>query len=204
MGRGKMWEYLFDPIWKYVFEPLWNFGLPNYSNLGQAVTALIAAVAAGLAIWQVRVQRELARKRNAFDFFFKTEMEEHMLTAYRDSRNAFKSLRQGMVVDGFVGTDKYYLVRKYLNIHELMSVGIHMDVLDDNVCYGYWADQLIQDFESARALIEHVRQLQNEGTQHTYADMEKTYTRWHIRRAKAIRRAMRREANVLPSTRLPQ
>jgi hypothetical protein len=171
-----------------IFAALLNLGLSDYSNLGQAVTAVIAAIAALLAIWQVRVQRELARKRNAFDFFFKTEMEEDMLTAYRNSRNAFKDLRLGNPVKPFIGTPPY-LVRKYLNIHELMSVGIHKDVLDDEVCYGYWADELIRDFESARALIAHIRELPHEGTQHTYSDMEKTYERWRDQRADAVHRA---------------
>ena len=105
-------------------------------------------------------------------------MEEELWKSYQASRLVFKKLTGSTSLPSFIGTDDYFVVRKYLNIHELMSVGIHEDVLDDHVCYNYWADQLIRDYESARELIALIRTLPDEGTEHTYSDVERTCKRW--------------------------
>src|SRR4051812_5381439 len=77
--------------WTYDnWQRLQNLELKSYSDFGQFATAVLATVAALLAAWQVFVQRELARQRTAFDFFFKTEMEEDLWTAYKASRTIFR------------------------------------------------------------------------------------------------------------------
>lgn len=169
-------------IWvRAHWESLFGLKLESYSDLGQFATAVIAVVASFLAGWQLVVQREVSRQRTAFDFFFKTEMEEELWQSYQKSRDLFKKLREGQQFP--IGTDNYYVIRKYLNIHELMSVGIDQDVLDDHVCYYYWADELIRDYESAEKFITELRKVPSEATQYTYSDLEKTYSRWKKRRA---------------------
>jgi hypothetical protein len=54
----------------------------DFGTLPQWVTAAVAVAAGFIAIWNIRSQREIARKRAAFDVFLKTETDEKMLTAY--------------------------------------------------------------------------------------------------------------------------
>jgi len=38
----------------------------------------------------------------------------------------------------------YRHILKYLNIHELVAVGIKNRVFDDDVCFNFWGDVLVQ------------------------------------------------------------
>ncbi len=98
-------------------------------------TGTAACVALGVAVVSVLVQRNIARKRTAIDFFLKTEMDDKMLAAYAKSREGSKLLREGAPTDHFITTDHYPLVRKYLNIHELMAADIDNGVLDEKTCF---------------------------------------------------------------------
>jgi Domain of unknown function (DUF4760) len=141
-------------------------------------TGTAACVALGVAIISVHVQRNIARKRAAIDFFLKTEMDDKMLAAYAESREGFKLLREGAPIDSFIRTDHYPLVRKYLNIHELMAAGIDNGVLDEKTCFSFWGDQLIQDCDSARSLIDRIRQIPGHGTAHTYHSVRVLVRKW--------------------------
>jgi hypothetical protein len=44
-----------------------------------------------------------------------------------------------------------------LNIHELVAVGVYKNVLDRDVCYDFWGDELIHARRNAIRVIEHVR-----------------------------------------------
>jgi hypothetical protein len=54
----------------------------DYGTLPQWVTAGVALASGFIAALNIRSQREIARKRAAFDVFLKTETDEKMLTAY--------------------------------------------------------------------------------------------------------------------------
>jgi hypothetical protein len=98
------------------------------------------AVAAGLiAIWNIQSQRQIARKRAAFDVFLKTETDEKMLTAYDNFHAGIIEMKKVTSVEEFCTSEltrpHYLWIRKYLNVHELIAVGIRENVLDSNVCY---------------------------------------------------------------------
>ena len=51
----------------------------------------------------------------------------------------------------------YFSVRKYLNVHELIAVGIKRKILNYEICFDYWCDVLLRGVDEARPLIDHVR-----------------------------------------------
>jgi hypothetical protein len=159
----------------------------DWGNVAQIATAFIATLAFGTAIYSVYSQREVARKRAAVDFFLKTDMDEKMFDMYRASRSAFQLLSMGVPpngFDGFIKTDDYEKVYKYLNVHELLAVGIHKDVFDDYVAYAFWSDALIADYQDAEGLIAYIRETPGEGSHSTFEDLEKLYRRWRARKAR--------------------
>jgi hypothetical protein len=70
---------------------------------------------------------------------------------------------------------EYQTVRAYLNIHELVAVGVNTGVLDNKVCYEFWSDELMDAFQSGKPLIEHIRKL---GSPLSYCDLEKLNKKW--------------------------
>jgi hypothetical protein len=90
----------------------------------QISTAIMATAALVIATWSLLAQKAVARRRAAIDFFLKTEMDEKMLAAY-NIYVASKAKISGMEIKEFCRTEHYDHVRAYLNILELMSVGVH-------------------------------------------------------------------------------
>jgi hypothetical protein len=183
-------------------ESVW-FWSGNIARIAPIVTAVVAIAAGALAWISIATQKSIARRRAAIDFFLKTEMDDKMLDAYKDSRDGFESLREGTPVELFGQTPAtkamYKCVRKYLNVHELMAVGIHHKVLSDKVCYAYWADELMKDYKAAEALIAHIRVTEGEGTEYTYKDLERLNQSWKCRLARAQRRTGYRESSASKS-----
>ena len=76
-----------------------------------------------VAVVSILVQKGIARKRAAIDFFLKTEMDNEVFNDYAKSRSVFVALKPGKPMEVFCSSDDYSLVSKYLNLHELMAVG---------------------------------------------------------------------------------
>ena len=70
-------------------------------------------------------------------------------------------------------------------MHELMAVGVHQGVLDQDVCYFFWADELMGDCAAAKSLIEYIRTAPPDGTRYTYADLERLTATWEARAERA-------------------
>jgi hypothetical protein len=132
----------------------------DYGSVPQWVTAFIAAAAGLLAFHSIQSQRSIARRRAAFDLFLKTETDEKMLTAYDYFHNGIAALKAASNAETFCTssdeqTRKHYLsIRKYLNVHELVAVGIREEVLDPEVCYSYWGDTLTNNYSDAKPVLE--------------------------------------------------
>jgi hypothetical protein len=151
--------------------------LPTLHELEQfapIITATIAAVAAFVALASISVQKGIARKRAAIDFFLKTEMDSSIVAAYVTAEKAIKALKQTPSMEEFAETDDYAQIRAYLNIHELMAVGIANKVLDDGVCYHYWSAILARHCKEADLVIRHAGSLDSS----TYTDLKKLNARW--------------------------
>jgi hypothetical protein len=162
----------------------------DWGTVPQWVTAVIAATAGIIALYNIHVQRETARKRAAIDVFIKTEMDEKMIVAYDAFHSGLEEMRRPGVSIGTFCTHPttrphYLAIRKYLNVHELIAVGIAKDVLDKDVCYHYWADTLINGYREAKPVIDYVRNRPK--NKYTYDDLEKLHTDWADQAAKLTR-----------------
>lgn len=112
----------------------------DFGSVPQWITAIIAGGALFAAYLSIQNQREIARKRAAMDFFAKTEMDKNTLDQHRQFKEAIEKLaehlKKNRKIEEFVDseTDNYWAIRDYLNLHELVGVGINQEVFDDHVC----------------------------------------------------------------------
>jgi hypothetical protein len=155
----------------------------DWGSAPQWVTALIAGGALFAAYKSIQSQREIARKRAATDFFLKTEMDKDALashTRFVDASNYLKDLvRDGRPFEEFTKTAHYYCMRDYLNLHELIAVGILNEVFDDRVCYEFWSGELRRAIEDTGRFIQHIQTLPGEVG--SYVEMVKLASRWAAR-----------------------
>jgi hypothetical protein len=146
-------------------------------------TASIALLAAIVALCAIRVQRSIAKNRAAVDFFIKTEMDQPMLTAHAKYEAAALALAKhshnSTLMARFENSSHYSHIRSYLNIHELLAVGIRNKVIDEDICYHFWADTLIRHYSECELLIRRLRQRPNGGA--SYLELEKLHTTWKAR-----------------------
>jgi hypothetical protein len=152
-------------------------------SIPQWLTAIAAIFALGIAAISVLTQREIARKRAAMDFFTKTEMDKHTLDQHELYKKAIKELDEysqaNKPLEKFAETEAYWHIRGYLNLHELMGVGINRDVFDDYVCYDFWSRELFRACRDAGPLIKWVRTQPGESA--TYIELLAVNKRWRNR-----------------------
>ncbi|MFL5238688.1 MAG: DUF4760 domain-containing protein, partial [Rhizomicrobium sp.] len=138
-------------------------------------TALIAGGALVTGAISIKSQREIARRRAATDFFTKTEMDRETLESHKRYTKAIEKLgtvlQNGKVPASFEGSDEYWAIRDYLNLHELMAVAILKDVFDDHVCRDFWAGELKRAHRHAMPLIQYVQS--QPGLEGTYVELIK-------------------------------
>jgi hypothetical protein len=139
-------------------------------------TALIALSAALIALRAIQTQRDIARRRAAIDFFFKTEMDKSIVESYHSYENAMQKFKEHGSVETLYNDDAdYRSIRAYLNIHELVAVGVHTGVLDETVCYEFWSDELMDAYKDGKPLIDYVR---TSGCPLSYVDLERLSVKW--------------------------
>lgn len=161
----------------------------DYGSIPQWVTAIIAATAGLLAFHSIQSQRSIARRRAAFDLFLKTETDEKMITAYDFFHNGIAAMRKAPSPESFCTslddqTRKHYLsIRKYLNVHELVAVGIREEVLDPEVCYSYWGDTLTNNYSEAKPVLDFLTK--RDKNKYTYSDLHELNAKWAERRRRA-------------------
>jgi hypothetical protein len=155
-----------------------------WGTVPQWLTALIAVGALIAAAVSISSQREIARKRAATDFFLKTEMDRDTLASHKKFVEASTNLKSLMAearpFEEFIGTGHYYAMRDYLNLHELIAVGINNEVFDDFVCYDFWSGELKRAYEDTGRFITYIQTLPGESG--SYIEMVKLAVRWAERR----------------------
>jgi hypothetical protein len=144
-----------------------------YAQIG---TAFIATGALGIATWSLLAQKAVARRRAAIDFFLKTEMEEKMLTAYNLYHEGKNQITSYPDIKEFCRTEHYDHVRAYLNILELMAVGVHYNTFDQRICYVYWCDFIKGAGADCRPLLDYLSGLPSGGI--GFQDLIRLERRW--------------------------
>jgi len=64
-------------------------------------------------------------------------------------------------LEAFCKTDDYRHVRSYLNVFELMAVGIENRTFDERICYVYWKGYVLDTMRETSKLIDHIRTRDN-------------------------------------------
>jgi hypothetical protein len=150
--------------------------IENAARVAQIVTAAVAVLALLVAYNSVRVQRGIARRRAAIDFFLKTEMDEKVvnkLLAFGKKIDEFKSSAS---IEEFAKTESCTDIHHCLYIYELMAVGIHNKIFDQRICYEYWRDELNRAYNSAKEIIDYDRM--QPGRADTYCDLIRLQKKW--------------------------
>ena len=157
----------------------------QWGNAPQWVAVLIAVGALVTAIVSINTQKKIARKRAATDFFLKTEMDRETLESHKNFTEAVDELKMIVTSSGemqsvFANTKEYWAIRDYLNLHELMAVGLLKGVFDNDVCFDFWSGELVQAYEDTLPLINYVQKQKN--GQNAYSELAKIAKRWQERK----------------------
>jgi Domain of unknown function (DUF4760) len=141
--------------------PFWE----HVGKVAPIITAAIAFGAARLALASLRTQKDIARKRAAIDVFLKTEMDKEMVKAYRAYEDGLEKSKQYKDIAQFYNAEieVYRAVRTYLDVNELICIGINSEAFDQRVCYGFWHGILNKARTEGAAIIDHARNLPDGG-----------------------------------------
>jgi hypothetical protein len=153
--------------------------IEDAAQLAPVGTAIIATIAAIIAFFALRTQRDIARKRAALDFFLKTEADSYTFLAWKEFEAAREALLVCADLASFQNTEHWMALRRYLNLHELIAVGINQRVLDNDVCFEFWSGELRRAYRDCKLVIEHIQS--NKDEQDTYAEIVNLHNKWHGR-----------------------
>ncbi len=131
-----------------------------------------------LPLIAINTQRDIARRRAAIDFFLKTEMDQTMIDLYSNFKRIAPSIMSHPSLPEFSKSDDYQKVRAFLNVCELIAVGINQDAFSERVSLAYWGEVLPKAYRDTEPLIKHVRETSEDGSPETYSDLEAICKKW--------------------------
>jgi len=88
------------------------------------------------------------------------------------------------IPDTPLGKSEYDNVRTWLNICELIAVGVNKGAFSKSVSFRYWRDVIPRSYQTAEELIKRIRNTPGEGSPHTYVELEKLAKKWVKKAAK--------------------
>jgi hypothetical protein len=170
-----------------IYLPTPKTFLDRVLRYAPLLTPTVGSIAAAIAIAAISAQKSIARKRAAVDFFLKTDLDHNMLEAYTAFENARKKFNAhaasgGSVKDFFENSETekdYRSILRYLNIHELVAVGIKNKVLDERVCYNFWSDAMVRHVRELRSIIEY--EIEDGGSAALFLELRQLSAKWSIK-----------------------
>jgi hypothetical protein len=123
-------------VWEYISDFTW---WETVAKLAPIATALIALVAAIIALGAIWVQMHIARRRASIDFFLKTEMDKTVIDLY-DKFKANAPLIAFVPDPSDLTRSDYDNIRAFLNLCELIAVGVNKGAFSKSVSEAYWGD----------------------------------------------------------------
>src|SRR5215471_29525 len=78
-------------------------------------------------------------------------------------------------------------IRAFLNICELIAVGVNKGAFSKSVSEAYWGDVIPEAYQTAKQLVNNIRTTPGEGSRYTYVNLEKLAKRWAKRTKKATK-----------------
>jgi Domain of unknown function (DUF4760) len=141
-------------------------------------TAIIALGAAGTAVAAILIQRDIAKRRAAIDFFLKTELDHATIDLYDRFKKIDVSILRSTPMLTKLTLQDYKDARTFLNICELIAVGVNNGAFSESVSKAYWGDVLPNAYGKMEAFIRDVRASNDEGGPFTYVDLEELSRKW--------------------------
>jgi hypothetical protein len=162
------------------WECFWTVA-QDVGKVAPVITACVALGAAWIALRSIATQKLIARKRAAIDFFLKTETDNYMITAWKAFETARQAVKECNDIRAFAEkeTERWAHLRNYLNLHELMAVGVRQQVLDDSVCFDFWRGELFRAYRDCKVAIEHIQT--TPGEKGTYVELVALHEQWSKR-----------------------
>jgi hypothetical protein len=156
---------------------------PDYwahlAQLAPIATASIAFIAFLVAIASVLIQKNLARRRAAIDLFFKIDVEsagKEVYLQYLKGVDELEKIPPQDSLDIFERTDHGQAINKFLDINELIAVGIYHRIFDHRICYDYWSYILCECRESCARMI--AQSQKKNGAHKTYEHLVLLHKSW--------------------------
>jgi hypothetical protein len=145
--------------------------------IGTAAVALLAFIIAFLSL---RSQSQTARRRATIDFFFKTEMDENIFKIYSDFRAALPNVVSIVSRPVLTHTDPDYLALiKWLNICEMLAMGVRSKAFSDPIAYQYWGYVIPYSYNKTQLFIGRVRRTPDlDGGPRSFWDLQKLSEDW--------------------------
>ncbi len=109
-----------------------------------------------------------------------------MLDAYDSYRNDLKELESADIFNLPEHLREHYnAVRTYLNISELLAIGITKKAFDESVCYGFWYSIVQKATIDGSGVIQHARK--EPRGEYTYEELPKLMKKWDKRSKRRFR-----------------
>src|SRR5579871_5749326 len=98
-------------------------------------------------------------------------MDKSMLQAYNEYIDALKQFKISNDISDLKSNHlrKYNAIRTYLDINELVCIGVNQKAFDQKVCYRFWGGILNRAATDAEAIIKDIRT--EPGYEHTYDEI---------------------------------
>jgi hypothetical protein len=162
----------------------------SIAKLAPIATAAVASGAACIAIWSLYTQRKIAQRRATIDFFVKTDLDQHTINAFQSYRRGVDVLKTSVSTKGFAKTSAYKDIRFYLNIHEVLAVGIRDKIFDSDLAFNYWSGELKRAHKDCEQVIEHAKEVDWPGT---YYELTELHRRWKNKEGRWARSSIKRK-----------
>ncbi|HEX3506651.1 MAG TPA: DUF4760 domain-containing protein [Xanthobacteraceae bacterium] len=161
--------------------------LAKLAPIGTAAVALLAlittVVGVIVALLNLRFQSQTARRRATIDFFFKTEMDENTFKIYNDFRAELPNIAAIVSRPVLKHTDADYIALiKWLNICEMLAMGVRSKAFSDPVAHQYWGYVIPDSYNRTRLFIDRVRRTPNiDAGPKSFWDLQKLSEEWDQR-----------------------
>jgi hypothetical protein len=103
-------------------------------------------------------------------------MDKPMVEAYAQFQTAIEVLKETTDLQEFIASKHYGPMRTYLNVHELVALGVRKKVFDKAVCYHFWSSVLAGDCKASERIIEYVTS--GDGAAGTYYELRQINKAW--------------------------
>src|SRR5262245_33465932 len=148
-----------------VYRPLCNAGREtnmanwDWGTVPAWATVFVAIVAGIIALCSIRTQRDIAKRRASLDLLMKpvtdpafNKVTDQYLTTIG------KAVKAGTPVRNLLrSAEDSRVVAQYLNALDLIAVGVRTDVLNEQVCFDFWCDEVVRAYTETKDLIEALR-----------------------------------------------